>query len=146
SSSLERERDRERERPTQTMPERERNTARTESMSATTQEKLQRGNPLPWVLVVLIAMVGAGTGAFLFLKLTSGATVNISSDPESAAVTFDGKVLADAITPCALPKTFPGVHSLVLTKRGYTRLETTVTVPARGEVTLPAFKLEKEKP
>jgi serine/threonine protein kinase len=145
SSSLERARDLERERPTQTVPERERNTARTESMSATTQDKLQRGSPLPWVLVLVIAMVGAGTGAFLFLKFTSGATVNISSDPESAAVTFDGKVLSDAITPCTLPKTFPGVHSVALTKRGYVRLETTVTVPARGELTLPPYKLEKEK-
>jgi hypothetical protein len=142
SSSMSRERDRDRERPTATISERERQTGRTESMSMTEQDKA--AVRFPWVLTVLLAILGAGTGAFLFLRATQGATVNVTSDPASAAVTFDGKVL-DAVTPCALPKTFAGVHSIALTKRGYGRLETTVNVPPRGEVDLPPFKLEKEK-
>jgi serine/threonine protein kinase len=142
SSSMSRERERDRERPTATISERERQTGRTESMSLTEQDKA--AVRFPWAMAVLLAILGAGTGAFLFLRATQGATVNITSDPASAAVTFDGKVL-DAVTPCVLPKTFAGVHSIALTRRGYERLETTINVPARGEVDLPQFKLEKEK-
>ena len=34
---------------------------------------------------------------------------------------------------------------IALTKRGYTRLETTVVVPERGELTVPMLKLEKDR-
>jgi hypothetical protein len=126
--------------PTKTLSEQR--GERTESMSFTKADK----HPGRWRWVAAacgVILAGATTGGFLALRATQSASVTVSSEPPSAAVTFDGKVL-DCVTPCALPHTFAGIHTLSLTRRGYRSVDTTVSVPERGELTLPPYKLAKE--
>ena len=120
--------------------ERERVTGRTETMASVT-EVARRPARFPWVWAALFVVIGAGLGAWLVLRATSGGVVRLVTDPPGAQVTLDGALLADLATPCTLPKLPAGKHTLGLWKKGYEKLETEITVPGRGEVTLPPFRL-----
>ncbi|MBL8950215.1 MAG: serine/threonine protein kinase [Myxococcaceae bacterium] len=147
-----RERDREREQreappiiePPETSFERERTTGRTESVASITM-----ANPnarFPWVWAVLLGVVGAALGAWLVLRSGGGGFVRVVTDPPGAQVAVDGAPVPDVVTPCTLPKLPGGNHAVTFTKKGFEKLETSVTVPDRGELAIGPFKLREVAP
>ncbi|MHB8872884.1 MAG: protein kinase domain-containing protein [Myxococcaceae bacterium] len=77
--------------------------------------------------------------------VTGKAVVRITSKPSGATVMFHGKPVPEP-TPCTLPVVPPGTYSLNLGLAGYRDLNTTVEVPEEGEVALPVFELEADRP
>lgn len=64
-----------------------------EGYDETLREPKSGGRAWPWVALVL---VGAGAGGFLLWNRRAGATVLLKTTPDKAAVTLNGRVLAEA--------------------------------------------------
>jgi eukaryotic-like serine/threonine-protein kinase len=101
--------------------------------------------PIAAVVAALVVMGGAAWFALRPGKKAPGdAIVRIVSEPEGATVLFNNRPLPEP-TPCQLPKSPGGQYPLVVGKRGYLDLHTTVTVPETGEMTLGPLRLEPDK-
>ncbi|HXC16237.1 MAG TPA: protein kinase [Holophagaceae bacterium] len=64
-----------------------------ETLSGTLREPKSGGSIWPWVALVLVA---AGAGGFLLWNRRAGAAVLLRTTPDKAAVTLNGRTLADA--------------------------------------------------
>jgi hypothetical protein len=70
------------------------------------------------------------------------AIIHLSTDPPGATVLFDGRAVPQ-LTPCVLPATAAGAHSLTVGKSGYDDYRATVNVPSTGDIALPVIRLER---
>jgi len=101
--------------------------------------------PIAAVAAALVVMGGAVYFAVRPGKRAMGeAIVHIVSQPEGATVLFNNRPLPEP-TPCVLPKSPAGQFALVVGKRGYLDLHTTVTIPETGELTLGPLRLEADR-
>ena len=104
--------------------------------------------PILPIAAVAAALVVLGGAVYWVLRPKPSspgqAIVHIVSEPDGATVLFNGRPLAEQ-TPCDLPRSPAGEFPLVVGKRGYLDLHTTVTIPESGEITLGPLRLEADK-
>jgi serine/threonine protein kinase len=70
------------------------------------------------------------------------AVIHLTTDPPGATVLFDGQAVPQ-LTPCVLPSSPAGAHSLTVGKSGYADYRATVNVPSTGDIALPVIRLER---
>jgi serine/threonine protein kinase len=96
-----------------------------------------------WAALAGMAALAAGAWfAGPLLKSKPLAVIHLSTDPPGATVLFDGRAVPQ-LTPCVLPQSAAGAHSLTVGKSGYADYRATVNVPSTGDIALPVIRLER---
>jgi serine/threonine protein kinase len=99
-------------------------------------------NPMVMAVVLVLLIVSAIVGALLLVRPKAPGTVHVTTSPNDAVVSIDGRPVAGS-SPFIVTDVAPGtIHEVSVTKAGYRSWSTKLQLQASETMELPAVTLE----
>ena len=111
---------------------------------ATTWHKEPRGRPMVVAVIAVVAIVASIVLALMVFGQREPGTVNLSTEPDSVAVSVDGRALGVSKSPFVIGELSPGRrHDIVVSSPGFHSWSQAVELAPGQVLSLPPVKLQR---